>query len=76
MKITSTQFRDRYNIAASSEAKLKKDKKVPYEIVAGLTVYDQAVTDKLAIEKKLGRNAYIIMSNMNEKTENSAEETT
>jgi len=64
MKITSTQFRERYNIAASSEAKLKKDKRAPYELVAGLTVYDQEVTDKLALEKKLGRNAYIAINNI------------
>lgn len=64
MKINSKQFRERYNIAPSTEAKLKKDKKVPYELVAGLTVYEQEITDKLALEKELGRNAYIAISNI------------
>jgi len=69
MKITSAQFRDRYNIAPSTESKLKKDKKVPYELVAGLTVYEQEVTDKLALEGKLTRNAYIAVNNIKDHTE-------
>jgi len=69
MKITSAQFRERYNIAPSTEGKLKKDKKVTYKLVAGLTVYDQTVTDKLALEGKLTRNAYIAINNIKDSTE-------
>ena len=64
MKINSKQFRSRYNIAPSTEAKLKKDKKVPYELVNEQTVYDQNTTDKLALEKKLTRNAFIAINNI------------
>lgn len=64
MRINSKVFRSRYNIAISTEGKLRKDKKVPYELVNNLVIYNQDVTDKLALEKKLTRNAYIAICNI------------
>lgn len=64
MRINSKQFRERYNIAISTEAKLKKDGRVPFELVNGQTVYDQEQTDKLALDKNLTASAYIAITNI------------
>lgn len=64
MKISSQQFRERYNIALSTESKLKKDEVVPFEKINGHVIYNQDITDKLAAEGKLGPKAYIAINNI------------
>ena len=64
MKISPKQFRERYNIPLSTESKLKADGVVPFEKIGRFIVYDQSVTDELARQKKLGTNAFIAISNL------------
>jgi len=64
MKITTKQFRERYNIARSTEAKLRKDAKLPYNKINGHIIYDQKETDALALQGKLGAKALIAVNNI------------
>lgn len=66
MKISSKQFRDRYNIPISTESQLKKAGIVPFEKVGRQVVYDQDTTDRLAADGKLGPKAYIAINNIME----------
>jgi hypothetical protein len=64
MKISPRQFRERYNMPLSTESKMRADGKIPYEKVGRFIIYDQDITDKLAQEGKLGRNALIAINNL------------
>ena len=64
MKMTPRQFRERYNIALSTESKLKVEGRVVFERSGKYIVYDSTVTDALALAGKLGNKAYIAVSNI------------
>ena len=66
MKINPNQFRKRYNIPVSTEAKMRKDKVVPFQTIGRFIVYDQGITDDLAEKGLLGRNAAIAIANLKE----------
>ena len=64
MKISPKEFRQRYNIATSTEAKLRADGVVPFEKVGRFVIYDRDITDDLAKKGRLGRNALIAIHNI------------
>jgi|GEM_PF-5410397 len=66
MKINSEQFRERYNIPRSTESELKKEGVVPFKKIGGYVIYDQDITDKLAVEERLGAKAFIAINNIME----------